>query len=349
MKKNVDRRDFLKSSLQASAGSLMLGGGAALAAIPKDKTIALANDLPTKRFGKTAHDLPILGCGAASLSPRLADAFGVPQQTAEQRVATVRKAYDAGIRYFDTARGYADTESIYGRALKDVRDNIFIATKVGAADPNGVRQSVETSLKELQTDYLDCIQIHGQRLELDAAMKIHAALAKLRDEKMVRYIGITGHDHFDRMYKKISTGAFDQVLVAYGYFRKGMGNLLTNADLEWREMAVAKAHELGMGIVAMKVLGAWVYGHNAPKVVPNYNPDAMRQLPGAAIRWVLQDSRIQVMIIGVSLPSDVDQNVATFKGERSFTTKDRLLLADFSNKAYESDIIKNPPLGRATG
>jgi predicted aldo/keto reductase-like oxidoreductase len=291
-------------------------------------------------LGKTGCRLPILGCGGAAIAPRLAPIFSVPSLSLEDRVALIRRAYDAGIRYFDTARGYQESERVYGHALEDVRSDVYLATKVHASSPDAVRQSVETSLTELKTDVIDCIQIHGQRLELEEAMAVHAELVKLKDEGLVRFIGLTGHDHFDRMYAKIDTGAFDQVLLAYGYFRKGMGNIFTHEDLEWRELCLSRAHELGMGIVSMKVMGAWVLGHASEKVVPGHDPAALAKLPGAAIRWALQDPRVHILNIGVSMPSDVDDNVTVLRGDLTFTETDRTVLAGFSTKAYDSEFLK---------
>jgi aryl-alcohol dehydrogenase-like predicted oxidoreductase len=334
---DLDRRRFLEAGLGVAAAAGFGGVMGAGTVHPADSSTGL---IPTTVLGKTGQRLPILGCGGAAMAESLAQVVNVPPLAFEARVAMIRRAFDAGIRYFDTARIYGDSESVYGHALADVRDQVFLATKVHASEPSEVRKSVETSLVELATDRIDCIQIHSQRLELDQAMAVHAELEKLKAEGLVRFIGLTGHDRFDRMFAKISTGAFDQVLLAYGYFRKGMGNILTHEDLEWRELCLTRARELGMGIVAMKVMGAWVLGHASEKVVPGYDPEALGRLPGAAIRWVLQDPRVQVMIIGVSTPGDIDANAATLRGDPTFTGSDRTVLADFCTRAYDSEFLK---------
>ncbi len=171
-------------------------------------------------------------------------------------------------------------------------------------------------------------------------MKIHDELIKLRDEKLLRYIGLTTHVAFEDVYNMISTGGFDQVLLAYGYFRKGMDTLLSNRNLEWREMCLAKADELDMAIVAMKVMGASIFGHNAKNLVPDSAADDRSKLPGAAIRWVLQDERISMLNIGVSKPSDIVQNIRVLTSDLEFSNQDRELLADFAGKAYESETIQ---------
>jgi len=348
--KGVDRRDFLKSSLLAGAGtsavlasrSLSLAGeqsGSPAETKASDKTGAI----PVRPFGKTGWKLPILAMGGSAMVQRFISAYGVKLLSMDERVAMVRHAYDKGIRYFDTARVYGESESIIGKALKDVRQNVFLATKIYVMRPSDTRKCLETSLKELGTDHVETAQIHSPVIEalgFEKAMKVHAELVKLREEKMLRYIGLTTHVAFKDVYRMIATGGFDQCLLAYGYFRKGMDTLLSNKNLELRELCLDKAHELGMGIAAMKVMGASVFGHNAKNVVADSDAQARKRLPAAAIRWVLQDPRISLLNIGVSMPSDIDDNLATLTGELKFTAEDRRLLADFSQRAYESSDFK---------
>jgi predicted aldo/keto reductase-like oxidoreductase len=338
----VDRRGFLKSGVLAGAGAAVLSGTAA-ALHGADQSSAESSPIPVRTFGKTGRDLPILAMGGSAMVKQFISAYGVKLLSTDERVAMVRHAYDRGIRYFDTARVYGESESIIGKALKGVRQNIFLATKIYVTNPADTRKCLETSLKQLGTDHVETAQIHSPVIEgmgFKGAMKVHAELLKLRDEKMLRYIGLTTHVAFDTVHRMISTGGFDQCLLAYGYFRKGMDTLLSNENVELRELCLAKAHELGMGIVAMKVMGASVFGHNSQKIVANYDGPSRSRLPGAAIRWVLQDPRISLLNIGVSMPSDVDANISVLAGDRRFTDEDRRLLADFSRRAYESQEFK---------
>jgi len=346
-----ERRDFLKTGILAAAGSAVAAAGGAVvgpsivaAAAPAEKTIAPSTGkIPTRKFGKTGHTLPILGMGGSAMVRLFASAYGVDLLPVDERVAMVRRAYDNGIRYFDTARVYAESESIMGRGLKGVRENVYLATKCHVTEPDQVRKCVETSLAQLDTDYVDCVQIHSpaiERVGFAGGMKIHAELVKLRDEKMLRFIGLTTHVAFEDVLKMIETGGFDQVLLAYGYFRRGMDTILSNPKVEYRDMCLAKAADLGMAIVAMKVMGANVFSHNAKNMVPDVEPAELSKLPAAAIRWVLQDPRIAMLNIGVSMPSDIDQNVKTITGDLAYTNADRTLLADFSAKAYQSETVQ---------
>ncbi len=339
----LNRRKFLKTGIAVAAGAAWLGTETTQAAAPKDKKIVSDKGIPMRKFGKTGHTLPVLGHGGSAMVQQFIRAYGLELTPLEERIAMVRHGYDSGIRYFDTARVYGESESIVGKALKDVRDEVYISSKCAVYTPDRVRQSVETSLTQLGTSYVDCMQIHSpsiERVGFDGGMKIHDELMKLRDEGMIRFIGVTTHIVFETVHKMISTGGFDQVLLAYGYFRRGMTTILSNRNVEWREMCLAKAHELNMGVVAMKVMGANVFSHNAKNLVPDYEAAAMEKLPSAALRWVLADPRVCVLNVGMSFASDIDKNIAALKGDLTLTNDDRRLLADFAGKVYDTDEFK---------
>ena len=338
------RRGFLKSGVLAAVGSGLLNAGTAVAAAPAEKLIDVGTTgIPLRPFGKTGHKLPVLGMGGSAFVQMFISAYGAPLLPIEERVAMVRHGYDLGIRYFDTARVYGESEQIVGRALKGVRENCYVATKCHISDPKKTRETVEKSLKDLDMDYVDCVQVHSPCIEavgFQGAMKVHAELVKLRDEKLLRYIGLTTHVAFETVLKMIRTDGFDQVLLAYGYVRKGMDTMLSNGNVEFRDLCLAAAHERGMAIVAMKILGANMLSHNAKNLVNDYDAARLEQVPPAAIRWVLADQRVSMLNIGVSMPSDVDKNLAVLRGDTTFTNHDRELLADFSSRLYKADAVK---------
>ena len=340
-----ERRQFLRAGLLA-AGTAALGPAFESTAQSGAKGTA-PGSVPVRPFGKTGLKLPVLGMGGSAMVDRWEASYGVKLPTTDDRVAMVRRAFDKGIRYFDTARVYGESEALMGKGLKGVRDQAFLATKVAVTNPDQVRPSVEASLKQLDTDRVELVQVHSpaiERVGFEGGMKLHAELVKLRDQKLVKYIGLTTHVAFETVYQMICTGGFDQVLLACGYFNKGMDTLLSHRNLEWRELCLAKAHELKMAVVAMKVMGGHIFGHNARNHVPDHDKAALAKLPGAAIRWVLRDERVSMLNIGVSLPEDIDRNLAILKEGLRFTNDDRLLLADFAGKAYEAERIKKMPI-----
>jgi hypothetical protein len=200
----LPRRDFLKRAAQAAAAAAV-SGGIARAAAPQNDKAALADNLPTRAFGKTGVELPILGFGGAAL-PR---EWGNPLSL-EDRVKLVRYAYDRGLRYFDTAGNYMESQTILGQALKGLRDNVYLATKVETTVAAEVRSAVEKSLKELQTDYLNAILIHGtpglEQMNVEQAMKIHGEVVKLRDEGLTKFVGFSAHSYFEKALALVSTG-----------------------------------------------------------------------------------------------------------------------------------------------
>jgi aryl-alcohol dehydrogenase-like predicted oxidoreductase len=305
--------------------------------------IRSAEGIPLRTLGKTGRKLPILAMGGSAMVRMFIKSYGAELLSTEDRIAMVRHCYDSGVRYFDTARVYGESESIMGQGLKGVRQNCYVATKMHESDPAKVRACVEKSLEQLGMDQVDCVQVHSpaiERVGFAGGMKLHAELVKLRDEGLLKYIGLTTHIAFEPVLRMIDTGGFDQVLLAYGYFRKGMDTMLSNRKIETRQRCLARAHELGMGIVAMKVLGANIFSHNAVNVAPDYDRQRMAQLPAASIRWVLQDPRVSILNIGVTYPADVDKNLKTLRGDLRFTLDDRELLADFSAAAYDSPLVQ---------
>ena len=338
MNKKLERREFLKVAFKTAAVA-SVSVRIASAAMPKEKKIELAETIPARMFGKTGIKLPVLGFGGAAL-PKIYGNFS----SLDDRIKLVRYAYDRGVRYYDTAGNYMESQWIIGEALRDVRNKVFLATKVETTVPGQVRKAVEKSLKELDTDYLDLIQIHGtpgiEQMTVAQAMKIHAELLKLRDERIVRFIGFSAHSYFDKALALIKTGGFEQCMLAYGYISRGYDQLHSDKMIKLRNECVAKAHELGMGIVAMKVIGAGVLGAASGFIVPGFDKNRLRKLPGAAIRYVLDDKRISILAIGMRFKEEIDANVKILSGDTTYTLEDKTLLAQFTAKALDSALLK---------
>jgi hypothetical protein len=344
----LDRRDFMKEGVQvtaAAAAATVLSTSAVEGAPPDDKKITFTDALPTRKLGKTKVELPMLGYGGAALPKKWGNTLST-----EDRVKLVRHAYDSGIRYFDTAISYTygDSQAIIGKALKDVRDDVFITTKVDFWDlskPDGritkvdkkeVARQVEKNLAEQQSDYLDAVLIHGtpgvEQMTVEQCMEVHAELVKARDKGQVRFVGFSAHHYFDKALALISTNEFDLCMLAYGYLPRGNSRLFSPRTTELRNACLAKAHELQMGIVAMKVLGAGMLG--------GFGKKELERLPGAAIRYVLQDDRVHMLTIGMRYPAEIDANMKAFAGSTTYTSQDRALLADVSAAVLNDENVR---------
>jgi predicted aldo/keto reductase-like oxidoreductase len=335
----IGRRDFLKKATQTAAVLAVCAGRTSAGATRDGTPGKSAITIPVRTLGKTGLKLPILGFGGAGLVKRWRNPL-----SHEERVALVRYAYDRGLRYFDTAGNYGESQTILGEALKDRRRQFFLVTKVETTRPEEVRKGVERSLKELQTDYLDILLIHGtpglEQMSVEQAMKIHDVLVKLRKERVIRFIGFSAHGYFDKALALINSGGFDLCMLSYGYVPLGHNQVWTARMTNLRDACLARAHELGMGIVAMKVMGAGMLGAWSGYLVPEFDKQRHKQLPAAAIRHVLQDQRVHVLTIGMRLKEDIDANLTTLSGDGTYTLEDRALLAEFSAKLYETDTIK---------
>lgn len=336
MTTGLKRREFLKCGTIATAA---VAAEAGHGASPDDAKTAVTGAIPACVFGKTEAKLPRLSFGGAALPKE----WGNPLSH-EDRLELVRYAYDRGIRHFDTAGNYMESQAILGEALQDVRDKIFLVSKVETTVPGHVRKAVENSLAELRTDYLDSILIHGtpglEQMSVERAMEIHAELRKLNDEGMIRSIGFSAHAYFDKALPLIETGGFDHCMLSYGYIPRGYDQLFSPRMVELRNTCLAKAHERGMGIVAMKVMGAGVLGAWSGYIVPGFDKAPLAQLPGAAMRHVLHDPRVHLLTIGMRLQHEIDANIKLMAGDTTYTLEDRALLAEFSAQALDSDALR---------
>jgi uncharacterized protein len=333
----LGRRDFLKSATRTAAAVAVCDGLASPTA-RADAPAPSTGTIPVRTLGNTGLKLPILGYGGAALPARWRNPL-----SHEARVAVVRYAFDRGVRYFDTAGNYMESQAIIGEAIKDRRRDVCLVTKVETTRPEEVRKAVERSLKELQTDYLDILLIHGspglEQMSVEQAMKIQAELVRLRDEKVTRFIGFSAHGYFDKALALINSGGFEMCMLSYGYMPRGSSSVWSDRMTKLRDECLAKAHEMGMGIVAMKVIGGGWLGRWSGYLVPGFDKRRLAQLPAAAIRYALQDPRVHVLAIGMHLQNQIDANLKTLAGNATCTPDDKALLAEFSANLYETDAI----------
>lgn len=163
-------------------------------------------------------------------------------------VKLIRRAFDAGINYFDTANRYSDSEEKLGHAIHDVRREVVISTKSMATDKGTVLQHIEQSLRALQTDYIDLFQFHNpvELPDINDPEGAFAATLEMRKKGHIRHIGITSHRlHVARA--AISSGNFETLQFPFCY-------LTTNEELSLvKECAAAD-----MGFIAMKGLSGGV-------------------------------------------------------------------------------------------
>lgn len=162
----------------------------------------------------------------------------------DEAAKLLRKAYDAGVRFFDTARYYTDSEEKLGYALGEVREHICLATKTGAQTAEDFWKDLETSLRNLKTDYVDLYQFHNPAFcpKPGDGTGLYQAMLEAKAQGKIRFIGITNH-RLAVAEEAIASGLYDTLQFPFNY-------LSTE-----RELALAKAcEEQEMGFIAMKGL-----------------------------------------------------------------------------------------------
>ncbi|MCD8198627.1 MAG: aldo/keto reductase [Phascolarctobacterium sp.] len=163
----------------------------------------------------------------------------------------LRKAYDNGINYFDTANAYSDSEEKIGAGLSDVRDKIIISTKSGAKDYKTVLEHIQLSLRRMKTDYIDIIQLHNPDVlpDPDDPQSTYAACIEAKRRGYVRFIGITNHGR-ERARAAVLSGRYDTLQFP----------LTCIAPQEDIDLACL-AHEHDMGFIAMKGMAGGLIAH----------------------------------------------------------------------------------------
>ncbi len=162
----------------------------------------------------------------------------------KEAAALVRRAYDAGARFFDTARAYTDSEEKVALALGDVRSEIIIATKTAAKTAAEFERDLAASLKTLQTNYIDIYQFHNPPFVPipGGADGLYDAMKRAQSEGKVRFIGITQHSG-ERAMQAVRSGLYDTLQYPFN-------RLATDEDIA----LVRACEEAGMGFIAMKAL-----------------------------------------------------------------------------------------------
>jgi len=162
----------------------------------------------------------------------------------EEAKALLLKAYDGGITFFDTARAYSDSEEKLGAAFHGLRDRIFIATKTGARTPEQFRADLETSLRNLRTDYVDIYQFHNPDFipRPGDGSGLYECMEEAKKEGKILHIGITNH-RIGLAEEIAECGLYETLQYPFSL-------LATQRDVD----LVKRIEAAGMGFICMKAL-----------------------------------------------------------------------------------------------
>ena len=209
-------------------------------------------------------------------------ALPIQRISEEDAVRLARKAYEAGITFFDTARYYSDSEVKLGAAFDGMRDKVIIATKTGATTAEVFWKELETSLTNLRTDYIDIYQFHNPSFVPRPGDEsgLYDAALEAKAQGKIRHIGITNH-RLAVANEAIDSGLYETLQFPFCY-------LATEKDLE----LVKKCKEKNMGFIAMKALSGGLITNSA-----------------AAYAYIAQFDNV-IPIWGVQRESELDEFIS---------------------------------------
>jgi predicted aldo/keto reductase-like oxidoreductase len=299
MKTDASRRSFLVAGLTAPAAL-----GSASQSLPAKTSTPKLQSGPKLEFrtlGKTGLKVTSVGFGCMITSDG----------------TVIERAADMGINYFDTARGYqsGNCERMVGAALKNYRKKVILSTKSQARNKAGLMEHLETSLRELQTDYVDIWYLHAKSRPEDVNDEMLEAQVQAKKEGKARFAGISTHAGQKELVPHvIGLKHFDVLLTSYNFaMDPAMDTLIGDA---------AKA---GLGIVAMKVMAG------GQRRSASGGSEKTREILGrdgamlAALKWALKNRNVHTTIPSITDIDQLDENLGAM-GAR-FTTADEKILS----------------------
>jgi len=328
-----NRRSFLKSTGVMSA---VVVGSVTLPKLPKAEAAVAPKPhpepMPTRNLGKTGYKVGIFSLGGQA-------ALEKPNNF-DTAVPIIEKALDLGVNYIDTSSIYGGperwSEQYVGRVMKTRRSEAFLATKTRERSRDGSKRMLDKSLELLQTDHIDLWQLHdiGTMHDIDeifAKGGAMEALLEARDQKIVRYLGITGHYRPEALIEAIHRSPFDTILMAV--------NAADPHHFSFSEKLLPLAVEKQMGIIGMKVpargriLSSWT---PPPIEQQKHMWEGMVLAPTAGtldMRQAMYYSLslpVSTVIIGCDTIAQLEQNVQL---ARDFTPLNHEQMAALTEKA----------------
>lgn len=289
----MSRRSFMQTGTMA--GTVMTAAGL----VPR--VSYAAEEEPSVRLrdlGTTGHKVSEIGFGAMN--------------TRDEEL--LHAAIDRGVNYIDTAHVYMNgqNEQIVGNVMQTTRDKVFLTTKVKVdQSPAQAREQLETSLKRLRVDHVDCVLLHDvSDPAIVTTQEYIDVFGTLRDRGLARFVGISMHSNATEVLTALADSGFWQMaLVGYNY--------TSPPELT---AAIASARGKGIGIVAMKNLltSEW------PSAPLDAFPAAERgELTSeqAMIKWVLEDANVDVTIPGMTAFEHLDDDLALMRMKLSFDNR----------------------------
>lgn len=288
-KKDFTRRDFIKTTGAITAGAFLVPISS------YSNSPFTAKGLPTAILGKTGVRVPRLFLGLGSRFMAIEEDKGLE---------ILETALNNGLYCWDTAASYQGkqqySEERVGKILKSVRKKVFITTKVGERNGDEAKRTIETSLKRLQTDYIDLYQIHSimneeEVKQFGASDGVFPVLKRYQEEGVIRHIGFTGHTSAPAMKLAAEMYDFDTMLIALNHQK---------ANEPFEEQPVPFAIKKGMGVLAMKVI-------RPRESVEGLDTDDL-------VKYALSLNGVTAAVIGTDSIDVLNRNIAILKSFKPF-------------------------------
>ncbi len=256
-----------------------------------------------REYGKSGKKVSVLGFGVAKLpmtgsgeDARVNDELAIP---------IIRAAYDGGINYYDSAWNYlnGDSQRILGRALNDVRDKVYYATKLPCwlvQERADFWKYLMTTLENMDTDYIDFYHLHGLDAELFARMrelKVIESAERALAKGYIRHLSFSFHDKPEVLRDIADTGLFDSVLCQY--------NLIDRSN----EESMAFAADKGLGVAVMGPTGGGLLARGGQEFLARMGSDASSAAE-MAFRFVWGNRSVSTALSGMDSVEQVKENLA---------------------------------------
>ncbi len=259
-------------------------------------------------LGKTGPQISRLSMGCGRLP-----------ENDEDSTELIHRAVAAGVNFFETATFYCNNRCLEktGLGIKGLRDKVMVQVKIGTeweATADSFRRELESQFTRLGIDRADFFQFGWLAWErMPVVLKRGGPLEGVRrfqDEGLVKHIGFTGHDSADNFIKILETGLFESMTISY--------NVLNRAY----EKTIARAHELGVGVIVMNPVGGGMLG--APSTtLQKLVPGGAATTAAAALRFVLSNPGVTTACSGMSSIAELEENLGTVANPQPLSAAER--------------------------